>query len=116
MSMTLWYGWMCVSEMVAYDPLNRALTTDIAVLSILPQEALYLSDKCSSFLVVLYATRPIIFPSGYEHLLGVRGHGAIDVLLTLDVQACWCLSALTCWRRTSLDCGKWRRCEGNVDA
>lgn len=107
---------MCVSEMVPYDPLNRALITDIAVLSILPQEALDLSDKCSSFLVIFYATRPIIFPSGYEHLLGVRGHGAIDVLLTLDVQACWCLSALTCWRWTRLDCGKRRWCEGNVDA
>ena len=70
--------------------------TDIAVLSILSQEALDLSNERSSFFVVLYATCPIILSSGYEHLLRVRGHGAIDALLTLDVQACRRLSALTC--------------------
>jgi hypothetical protein len=70
--------------------------TDIAVLSILPQEALDLSDERSSFFVVLYATCPIILSRGYEHLLRVRGHGAIDALLTLDIQACWGFSALTC--------------------
>jgi hypothetical protein len=70
--------------------------TDIAVLSILPQEALNLSNESSSFLVIFYATSPVVLASGYEHLLGVRGHGAIDPLLALNVQAWWGLSTLAC--------------------
>jgi hypothetical protein len=63
------------------------MMTDITVLSILPQEALYLSNERSSLFVIFYATRPVVFSSGDEHLLGIRGHGAIDALLALNVQA-----------------------------
>lgn len=72
------------------------MMTDIAILSILPQEALDLSNESSSFLIVFYATSPVVLASGYKHLLGVRGHGAIDALLALNVQAWRGLSALTC--------------------
>ena len=108
---------MCISKSVVVDnPLDHGLKTDVAVLSVLAQKALDLSNECASFFVIFYPTRPVLFASGYEHLLGVRGHGTIDALLALNVQAWWSLSALTCGRWTSLDGGKWRWCEGNVDA
>ena len=108
---------MCISKSVVVDnPLDHGLKTDVAVLSVLAQKALDLSNECASFFVIFYPTRPVLFASGYEHLLGIRGHRAIDALLALNVQACWGLSALTCRRWTSSDGGNWRWCEGNVDA
>ena len=89
--------------------------TYIAVFPVSSQEVLDLANECAAF-VVFYATGPIILASGYEHMLGVRGHGAIDALLALNVQARRRFSTLACWRRAALNRGHWRRRKGNIDA
>ena len=89
--------------------------TYIAVFPVSSQEVLDLANECAAF-VVFYATGPIILASGYEHLLGVRGHGAIDALLALNVQARRRFSTLACWRRAALNRGYWRRRKGDIDA
>jgi hypothetical protein len=88
--------------------------TNIAVFSFRPQEVLDLANESAS-LIVFYATGPVVLSSGDQDLLGVGGHGAIDVLLTLDVQTRWNLSTLACWRWTAFDRGYWWRRKGNVD-
>jgi hypothetical protein len=113
-SITLWYGCFSWSALVQQQQ-HVQETTNIAIFPISPQKVLDLADECAAF-IVFYATGPIVLASGDEHLLGVGGHGAIDALLTLDVQARRSLSALTCWRWTGLDRGYWRRRKGNVDA
>ena len=89
--------------------------TNIAVFPISSHEVLDLANERAAF-IVFYATGPIILAGGYEHLLGVGGHGAIDALLALNVQTRRSLSALACWRWTALDRWYWRRRKGNVDA
>jgi len=89
--------------------------TNIAVFPISSQEVLDLANECAAF-VIFYATGPVVLASGYEHLLGIGGHGAIDALLALNVQTWWCLPALARWRRAALNRGYWRRRKGNIDA
>jgi hypothetical protein len=89
--------------------------TNIAVFPIPSQEVLDLANEYAAF-VIFYATGPIVLASGYEHLLGVGGHGAIDALLALDVEARRRLSTLACWRWAALNRGYWWRRKGNVDA
>ena len=89
--------------------------TNIAVFPISSQEVLDLANEFAAF-VIFYATGPVVLASGYEHLLGVGGHGTIDALFTLNVQAWWCLSALASWRWAALNRGYWRRRKGNIDA
>ena len=89
--------------------------TNITVFPVSSQEVLDLTDERAAF-VVFYATGPVVLASGYEHLLGVGGHGAIKALLTLDVQARRRLSTLACWRRAALNRRYWWRRERDVDA
>ena len=113
-SITLWYGCFAVvsnSSAVSY----AQGITNVAVFPISSQEVLDLANECAA-LVIFYATGPIVLASGDEHLLGVSGHGTIDALLALNVQASWSLSALACWRWTALDRGYWRRRKGNINA
>ena len=89
--------------------------TNVAVLSVSSQEVLDLANEFAAF-VIFYATGPVVLASGYKHLLGVGGHGAIDALLALNVQTWWCLPALACWRWAALNRGYRRRRKGNIDA
>lgn len=91
------------------------MVTDVAVFPVSSQEALDLANKSTS-LIVLYATCPIVFASGDEHLLGIRRHGAIDALFALNVQASWRLPTLACWYWAFLNRRHWRRRERYVDA
>lgn len=88
---------------------------NIAVFPISSQEVLDLANECAA-LIIFYATGPIILASRYEHLLGVGGHGAIDALLALNIQARRSLSTLACWRRAALNRRYWWRRKGYIDA
>jgi hypothetical protein len=59
--------------------------------------------------LVLDLALPIALASEDEHLLGVRRHAAIEILLPLNVQACRHLAALACRRGAGLDDWEGRR-------
>jgi hypothetical protein len=89
--------------------------TNIAVFPISSQEVLDLTNEYAAF-IIFYATGPIVLASGYEHLLRVGGHGAIDTLFALNVKARRRLPALACWRWAALNRGYWWRRKWDVDA
>lgn len=60
-------------------------------------------------LLVFDPACPVALARRDQHLLGVRGHAAVEILLALDVQTRRHLAALTRRRRARLDDGEGRR-------
>ena len=91
----------------------EAMRTNVTILPTSAQEPLQLSHKYT-VLFFLYPALPILSSSRYKYLLGICGHGSIEILLTFDVQASRHLSTLACWCRAGLDKGKRWRCDRYV--
>lgn len=92
--------------------------TNITEPSTPAQQPLEPSEQHSTLLLCLFLdlARPVAAAGADQHLLGIRGHGATEGLLALDVQAVGRLAAWAGWRGTGVDDGEGRRAEGDGDS